>query len=117
MTEVMRQLDENNDKEISQTEFKSIMKKEGISHHLQSVGVDPQVLLEFGPMYFTDENELGEQITLKLKFEEFMKMILDLREENQATVKSLLEVWLKLKEKLSINFEAIQSIKSDEEEW
>merc|ERR1712039_459236 len=67
-----------------------------------------QVFIDFGPLYFYDDDN-----EIRLKFDDFMEMIMDLREENQATVKSLMMIWLKVKRKLNDNYENVKSLRAE----
>merc|ERR1712176_544327 len=110
MKTVMKELDTNEDAEISLTEFECILKRKDIWCLLEDIDVDPMGFLDFGEIYFFDDEK-----PVNLKFDEFMTMIMDLREGNQATVKSLLNMWLKVKQKLSMNYEAIHDLQIETE--
>merc|ERR1712032_1118204 len=79
---------------------------------LKQVDVDPFGFMDFGQLYFFEEDNVEK----KLEFDEFMGMIMDLRESNQATVKSLIDMWMKVKLKLSANTTQIDELRrlSDE---
>merc|ERR1712113_151580 len=75
---------------------------------LRDIGVDPAGFIDFGPLYFYDDDR-----EIRLKFDDFMDMIMDLREDNQATMKSLLLMWMKVKRKMNDNYENVVSLREE----
>jgi len=105
MSVVMNELDSNKDNLISYDEFKSIINRNDVKRLLKQVDVDPDGFMDFGELYFFDD-----EVEKKLQFDDFMDMIMDLRENNQATVKSLLNMWLKVKTKLKMNTDEVNEL-------
>merc|ERR1712039_93510 len=92
---------------ISAAEFKALAGKKEMWHLLKDVNVDPDSFVDFGKQYFEDDGEA------KLEFNDFMQMIMDMREDNQATVKSLRKIWMQVKSRLQKNYEEVQNLRSD----
>merc|ERR1711933_263612 len=107
MREVMNDLDTNNDQVISAPEFKMLACNKNVWHLLKEVNVDPDAFVDFGKQFFEDDRET------KLQFDDFMQMIMDMREDNQATVKSLHHIWMQVKKRLLKNYEEIQGLRSE----
>merc|ERR1712176_1101129 len=104
---VMKDLDTNNDNVISAAEFKMLAEKKTVWHLLKEINVDPDAFVDFGKQFFEDDREAI------LQFDDFMQMIMDMREDNQATVKSLHHIWMQVKSRLLKNYEEIQSLRSE----
>lgn len=80
------------DLRVSYKEFCEILKKpEGIQA-LNEVGVNPVSIVDFAELFFFEGDE-----EISLSFEEFMEVILELRESEGATVKDMLNLWKKIK--------------------
>lgn len=92
MREVVGLLDKDEDKKISYKEFSEILEKPDALSALEDVGVSPLGLVDFAELFFFED---GQEVPLS--FEDFMEMVLDLRESNNATVKDMLNVWMKIK--------------------
>merc|ERR1711988_1795332 len=94
----------NEDLTISYNEFCEILRKpEGIQA-LEDVDVNPLGIVDFAELFFFEDGK-----EKALSFEEFMEVILDLRESNGATVKDMLNLWMKIK--ISTNKEIAQARK------
>eukprot|EP00746_Dinoflagellata_sp_MGD_P128027 gnl/MRDRNA2_/MRDRNA2_62472_c0_seq1.p1 gnl/MRDRNA2_/MRDRNA2_62472_c0~~gnl/MRDRNA2_/MRDRNA2_62472_c0_seq1.p1 ORF type:complete len:517 (+),score=100.32 gnl/MRDRNA2_/MRDRNA2_62472_c0_seq1:137-1687(+) len=88
----------NEELRISYKEFCEILKKpEGI-RALDAVGVNPIGIVDFAELFFFEDDPTK---SMELTFERFMEVILELRESNQATVKDMLNLWMKIK--MSVN--------------
>merc|ERR1711879_957220 len=92
MFNIARTLDTNFDNKISYKEFGKIVDNKEALTALQEVGVNPIGIVDFAELFFFDE---GSQI--ELEFHSFMNMILDLREDNIAKVKDVLNIWRQIK--------------------
>eukprot|EP00931_Biecheleriopsis_adriatica_P050231 TRINITY_DN29074_c0_g1_i1.p1 TRINITY_DN29074_c0_g1~~TRINITY_DN29074_c0_g1_i1.p1 ORF type:complete len:559 (+),score=106.86 TRINITY_DN29074_c0_g1_i1:86-1678(+) len=86
MSTFLSELDDDNNGTISLTELQKILQMPKALQALDTVGCDPGGLVDFAESRFVDEN--GEQI--ELEFDEFMEMVLDLRDSNGATVKDIM---------------------------
>jgi uncharacterized membrane protein (GlpM family) len=96
MRAVINSLDADNNQLLSYKEFTEIMEKPEALQALEAVGVSPVGIIDFAEMFFFEEGE-----PVELTFEAFMEVILDLRETNNATVKDMLTVWMKIKKTTS----------------
>eukprot|EP00746_Dinoflagellata_sp_MGD_P138583 gnl/MRDRNA2_/MRDRNA2_72213_c0_seq1.p1 gnl/MRDRNA2_/MRDRNA2_72213_c0~~gnl/MRDRNA2_/MRDRNA2_72213_c0_seq1.p1 ORF type:complete len:283 (-),score=63.50 gnl/MRDRNA2_/MRDRNA2_72213_c0_seq1:488-1336(-) len=92
MREVVGALDRDKNKMISYAEFTEILEHPITLEALADVGVSPLGLVDFAEFFFVEDGE-----PIELTFENFMEMVLDLRETNTATVKDMLNVWMKIK--------------------
>merc|ERR1712232_1496316 len=101
-------LDSDKDSNLSFQEFQAILEKKEVWKLLQQVDVNPMNFIDFGELYFFDDD-----VEIKLTFKEFMDMIMDLRENNQATVKTMLNMWMKVKSKLCMNYHSINELKDN----
>jgi len=77
-------LDEDNDKMISKSEFAKLLQKEQAAKALQNVGVDVVGLVDFTDFIFPDEKDIT--------FPDFMEVVLSLRGKNVATVKDVVDL-------------------------
>lgn len=93
MSDVAMRLDTNFNGKISYEEFIKIMDNQEALKIMDQVGVSPVAVAGFAELFFIGED--GEQ--KELTFATFMQMVLDLRSENQATVKDLLRLWMQVK--------------------
>jgi voltage-gated sodium channel len=93
MREFVKNLDSNFDNHVSYDEFSRIIENKDAVAALKDVGVNPLCLVEFAELFFFEGN-----VPIKLSFEGFMEMVLDLREDNEATVKDVLNLWMRLKQ-------------------
>lgn len=92
MKKVVGDFDSDHNKLISYKEFTEILMCSETLDALEVVGVSPVCLVDFAEFFFYED---GKEI--QLTFEDFMEMVLDLRESNTATVKDMLNVWMKIK--------------------
>lgn len=96
MQELVQQsgIDEDNDGEISKTEFVKILENVEATRTLAEVGVDPVGLVDFADFIFEDDSlDDGERRhERRLSFEDFMGVILELRGSNNATVKDIVDL-------------------------
>jgi len=92
MKKVLETLDSNEDKSISYKEFTGILEQPEALRCLKEIGVDPMVCLDFADLFFFADGKPTE-----LSFEEFIDVMMNLRESNQATVKDLYNLWHQIK--------------------
>lgn len=92
MLMIVQTLDEDANDKISYKEFIEIMGKPDALAALDDVGVSPTGIVDFAELFFFEDGK-----PLELTFEDFMEVILDLRESNTATVKDMLNLWMKIK--------------------
>jgi len=92
MREVVESLDSDNNQMLSYKEFVEIMAKPAALNALEDVGVNPVGIVDFVELFFFEDGQ-----PVDLTFEKFMEVVLDLREANNATVKDMLHVWMKIK--------------------
>mmetsp|Transcript_102479 Transcript_102479/g.200995 ORF Transcript_102479/g.200995 Transcript_102479/m.200995 type:complete len:283 (-) Transcript_102479:98-946(-) len=92
MTEVIKEVDKDGSGSVSQEEFKKIVVNERAVRALSEVGVDAESLCDFADFIFDvddDSVDNGVEIVdgeVQISFERFMKVILDFRGTNHATV-------------------------------
>merc|ERR1712039_323706 len=108
MEKVMQNLDTNNNQMLSCTEFEQIMNMPEALRLMQEVDVDPEAIVGFRDMIFFDDGD-----PIELNFEDFMNVLLDLRESNEASVKDVLNMWKQMKMKMKMNYDRIQELKAD----
>jgi hypothetical protein len=92
MEKVTRKLDTDTNMKISYKEFEQIIHDEEALKALEEVDVNPVGLVDFAELFFFDNG-----VQVELEFDRFMEMVLDLREENQAKVKDVLNLWMQVK--------------------
>merc|ERR1711904_189368 len=92
MRTIVGELDQNFDGKISYKEFIKIMAKPDALAALDDVGVSPTGIVDFAELFFFEDGQ-----PVELDFTDFMEVILDLRESNTATVKDMLNLWMKIK--------------------
>jgi hypothetical protein len=103
MTSVASKLDTNFDGKISYEEFESIVENKESLAALSEVGVNPVGVVEFAELFFFEEGE-----PVKLPFNKFMEMILDLQEDNKAKVKDALTIWQNIKMSTNIQLSELK---------
>jgi len=84
MQQVLDELDSDEDQIISYKEFSSMLEKPEALRCFRELGVNPMHCLDLADMFFFEDGE-----ALELTFPEFMDIVMNLRESNQATVKDL----------------------------
>jgi len=92
MHKIAVQLDTDFNDKISYSEFTKIIEKPEALHALQKVGVNPIGIVDFAELFFFEDGQ-----PVELPFEKFMELVIDLRESNSATVKDVLNLWMKVK--------------------
>merc|ERR1712176_730776 len=104
---VMKDLDTDNDNVISAAEFKMLACNKKVWHLLKDVNVDPDGFIDFGKQLFEDDPKA------KIEFDAFMQMTMDMREDSEASVKSLRKFWMQVKSRLLKDSEEIQNLRSE----
>jgi voltage-gated sodium channel len=111
MQQIINSLDDNRNNQISYKEFTNIIQKPEAITALNEVGVDPVSIVDFAELFFFEDGT-----PIELTFESFMEVVLDLRESNQATVKDMLNLWMKIKmstnKDIAATKQALQSLSS-----
>merc|ERR1719387_3166303 len=92
MRDLMSTIDSDNDGTVSYKEFSKIMQMPEAIELLDQVDVSPLGIVDFAEMFFFEDGK-----PIELSFENFMEMVLDLRESNIATVKDVHNFWMKIK--------------------
>jgi hypothetical protein len=87
MKEIMRVTDDNDDGMISKAEFMQLLNNKQAVHILKEVGVDVVGLIDYVDTIFETDN-----FTEELDFSDFVRVILDLRGTNPATVKDIIQL-------------------------
>jgi hypothetical protein len=93
MREIMTLLDRNKNGMICYSEFADIIQNPEALAVLTEVGVDPLCVVDFAELFFFEDGVPVAELT----FEGLMEMVLDLRSSNMATVKDMLNLWMKFK--------------------
>jgi hypothetical protein len=89
---IAQALDTNFNGKVSYEEFQKIIYDKDALAALDEVGVNPTALVDFAELFFFENGR-----PIELPFDVFMEKVLDLREENQATVKDILQLWMQIK--------------------
>lgn len=97
LEKVMKELDGDNTGCISKSEFGKILLNRNAAKLLQEIGVDVVGLVDLADFIFEDYGVMGE-----LDLEDFMRVVLDLRESNTAKVKDVVMMQKLLKRDLQI---------------
>jgi len=92
---ICQELDKNGDGELTWEEFKGIMDNKDAMRALESVNVDPVSLVDMGEDFFFEDN-----VPVKVSFDEFMGMVLDLRGGQAAAVKDVMGLGRRFNKKL-----------------
>mmetsp|Transcript_30100 Transcript_30100/g.52894 ORF Transcript_30100/g.52894 Transcript_30100/m.52894 type:complete len:461 (-) Transcript_30100:78-1460(-) len=82
---IVRDLDENSDGFLTWEEFKCILDIPDAMDALESVGVNPDTLIDAAEDFFFEDG-----VPVKVTFDEFMTMLLDMRASETATVKHIM---------------------------
>lgn len=104
METILKNLDENLDEMISYSEFSKMIAKPEALRCLQEVDVDPLSVIDFADMFFFEDGHCVE-----LTFEEFMEVVMSLRESNQSTYKDVLKLWMQIKTTTNTMIEKIDT--------
>jgi len=92
--EIVKQLDTNNDGTLSWDEFKLILDYPEALKALESVNVDAECMIDLSEDFFFEDGN-----PVAVTFKEFMEMVLDLRGGQQATVKDVMRLGMRLSKK------------------
>lgn len=88
MEEIVAELDENGDQQISRTEFNLILIKPEAAKILEETGIDPVTLVDYVDFIF--ETEDGKDVELSIGA--FVEILLSFRNTNVACVKDAVEL-------------------------
>jgi len=88
LKDIIRELDQDGNMTISVDEFEQILSNPIASKTLQAVGVDPIGLIDFKDFIFDD----GSGNAVELEFVDFMKIIMETRGSQCATVKDMMDL-------------------------
>lgn len=99
-------LDKDHDRMISKAEFMSLLDNEKATSILEEVGVDVVGLLDVADFIFKEDldEDLDEEGSHKLSFEDFMEVVLKLRGTNGSTVKDIVD----LRKFVQLRFELLE---------
>merc|ERR1712110_1389065 len=92
MKGIAEELDEDFNGKISYNEFSRIMEKPEALQTLEDVGVNPVAIVDFAELFFVENG-----CSIELPFDQFMEMVMDLRETNTAKVKDVMNTWMQIK--------------------
>eukprot|EP00930_Biecheleria_cincta_P022878 TRINITY_DN16618_c0_g1_i1.p1 TRINITY_DN16618_c0_g1~~TRINITY_DN16618_c0_g1_i1.p1 ORF type:complete len:559 (+),score=111.42 TRINITY_DN16618_c0_g1_i1:25-1701(+) len=92
MQAMLSSLDENQDDWISYQEFSRLMDKPEALQCLKQQEVNPLQFIDFAETFFFEDGQ-----PVKLSFQEFLDMVLNMRESNTATVKDVWRMWQQMK--------------------
>lgn len=100
-------LDTSHNGMVDFKEFQEIFHDKEALLALQAVGVDPVQVVDFAQgMFFEDS---GKEVDLR--FEEFMELVLELRETNEARIKDVQHLWKKIVPQLTVMAHDIEELK------
>lgn len=86
-------LDDDDDGLISRHEFLKVLESRTAVHQLDEIGIDVVGLVEAADAIFEKQNEdMTQSFDRLLTFEEFMEVLLQLRGENKAKVKDVVDM-------------------------
>lgn len=90
MQDVLKQIDNDGDGNITKNEFVKIVANKDASEALAEVDVDVIGLVDFADFIFADEDGIGTDKALD--FQKFMDVVLQFRGSNNATVKDIVNL-------------------------
>jgi voltage-gated sodium channel len=102
---IVKQLDSSGDQKLSWKEFQKIMENQDAIDALESVHVDPVGMIDFAQDWFQEDGK-----EKSIDFEEFMTIVLDLRGGQQATLKDLMTLGKRVKNKFSNLSQKMESV-------
>jgi len=102
---IVKELDQNGDGDLSYDEFEKILDYPEALAALESVNVDPEMMIDLAEDFFFEDGE-----PVKVSFPEFMNMVLDLRGGQQATVKDIMGLAKRVNRKVMNFKEKMDSI-------
>merc|ERR1712151_809138 len=103
MKGIAEDLDSDFNGKISYEEFSKIMERPEALHVLESVGVNPVAIVDFAELFFVEDGK-----SIELPFEQFMEMVMNLRETNQAKVKDVMNTWMQIKMSTNRDIQKLQ---------
>eukprot|EP00928_Gymnodinium_smaydae_P064265 TRINITY_DN47656_c0_g1_i1.p1 TRINITY_DN47656_c0_g1~~TRINITY_DN47656_c0_g1_i1.p1 ORF type:complete len:499 (+),score=102.74 TRINITY_DN47656_c0_g1_i1:149-1645(+) len=103
MFNIISSLDTNSNARICYREFAEIMQKPEALRALSDVGVNPVHIVDFAELFFFEDGH-----PIELSFEEFIEMVMELRESHIATVKDMLSLWMHVKVSTNRDLSTVQ---------
>jgi hypothetical protein len=97
-------LDKDFNEKVSYNEFQKLIDETAALDALAEVGVNPTGLLDFADLIFFENGQ-----PLELPFDVFMDKVLDLRDDNQTTVKDILTLWMRIKNTTNAQIEELDA--------
>merc|ERR1719502_1838975 len=94
-SDIVKQLDSNDDGTLSWEEFQRLLDYPEALRALEAVNVDPESMVDMAEDFFFEDGE-----PVKVSFDEFMEMVLDLRGGQSATVKDVMGLGKRVNKKL-----------------
>mmetsp|Transcript_98742 Transcript_98742/g.156118 ORF Transcript_98742/g.156118 Transcript_98742/m.156118 type:complete len:528 (-) Transcript_98742:130-1713(-) len=110
MQGIVSSLDINSNGKISFVEFRKILDIPEALRALEEVGVDPAGIVDFAELMFFEDGDHEKQ--KDLPFEEFMELVLDLRESNVATVKDIKYLCRQINPKITAIWKDIEGLRN-----
>lgn len=89
---IFQTLDTDFDEMVSYKEFSAMIEMPEALAVLQRQDVNPSQVLDLADMFFFEDGE-----PVELTFEEFIEIVMNLRESNEATVKDIWSLWVRYK--------------------
>eukprot|EP00929_Paragymnodinium_shiwhaense_P030350 TRINITY_DN17223_c0_g1_i1.p1 TRINITY_DN17223_c0_g1~~TRINITY_DN17223_c0_g1_i1.p1 ORF type:complete len:672 (+),score=154.13 TRINITY_DN17223_c0_g1_i1:285-2300(+) len=86
---------------VSYDTFRLIMQSPTTLNCLLAAGIDPVVMVDFVDEFFADPDFEGSGKHRSMEFDEFVELVLNMRQSNMATMRDILQFWRNLKHKLS----------------
>jgi len=102
---IVQELDKNNDGTLSWDEFQKILEFPEALKALESVNIDPESMVDMAEDFFFEDSE-----PVAVTFDEFMKMVLDLRGGQQATVQDIMGLGKRFNKRFMMVKEQIDNI-------
>jgi hypothetical protein len=109
---IVQTLDTNDDGTLSWEEFEKLLDNQEAMEALESVGVDPETMVDISEDFFFEDGE-----PVAVTFGEFMDMVLDLRGGQQVTVKDVMRLgkrfskkFIKVTDNMNIMHEKMDAI-------
>lgn len=102
---IVKELDTDGDGDLSWEEFQQILDYPDALQALESVNVDPESMVDLAEDFFFEDGE-----PVKVTFEEFMNLVLDLRGGQQATVRDIMGLGKRFNKKVMKNKDKMDGI-------
>jgi len=86
---ILEEGDTDHDGSISQEEFFKLIESRSAVLALEDIGIDVVGLAETAHYFFEEHHTEGTELSMRLPFDDFMQLLLELRGSNKATVKDI----------------------------